>query len=80
MSTAENAHFVADLLLPRGERRVGVVTCAWHLPRATACFVAAGLIATGIAAAPERGPGVVRRFRERLSLPLDRWLTWGKAF
>lgn len=77
MSTAENAHFVAGLLLARGEHRVGVVTCAWHLERALACFAATGLSAVGIAA-PDTARGLLRRANERVSLPFDRWLTWGR--
>ncbi|HEX9619797.1 MAG TPA: YdcF family protein [Polyangiaceae bacterium] len=77
MSTAENAHFVAEALLSRGERRVGVVTCSWHLQRALACFTRVGFSVQGIPAlGPERGP--LCRLGERLSLPLDCWLTWGR--
>jgi uncharacterized SAM-binding protein YcdF (DUF218 family) len=80
LSTCENARAVRDLCAPRGLSRVGVVTCDWHLPRALACFRAAGFEATGFAA-PSPRPALLRRaqrrVRERVSFVLDRWATWG---
>jgi uncharacterized SAM-binding protein YcdF (DUF218 family) len=38
MNTRENARFSVALLRERGARRVGVVTCDWHMPRALALF------------------------------------------
>jgi hypothetical protein len=43
LSTRENARFAAALLRRHGIRRVTVVTCDWHLPRALAAFRRAGL-------------------------------------
>lgn len=48
--TWENAIFSARLLLARRQRRVVVVSDAYHLPRAVLCFRAAGLTAVGSAA------------------------------
>lgn len=44
--TAENARHSAGLLLPVGVRRIALVTHAWHMPRATAAFAAAGFAVT----------------------------------
>jgi uncharacterized SAM-binding protein YcdF (DUF218 family) len=41
-NTLENARFSARLLFPSGLRRVGVVSCDWHLPRALWVFRRAG--------------------------------------
>jgi uncharacterized SAM-binding protein YcdF (DUF218 family) len=41
--TRENASFSATLLKADGVRTVLLVTSAWHLPRAVACFEAEGL-------------------------------------
>lgn len=41
--TWQNAAFAAELLRPDGVRRVFLVTHAWHMPRARACFEAQGL-------------------------------------
>src|SRR6187402_323011 len=37
-STRQNAHYAAALLLPRGIRRVALVTCDFHMDRAARCF------------------------------------------
>lgn len=37
--TRQNAAFSAELLRQHGVRRVLLVTSAWHMPRATACFL-----------------------------------------
>ncbi|MFC5302840.1 YdcF family protein [Azospira restricta] len=44
--TAENARHSAGLLLPAGAQRIALVTHAWHMPRATAAFAAAGFAVT----------------------------------
>ncbi|MBS1191611.1 MAG: hypothetical protein H6R10_3403 [Rhodocyclaceae bacterium] len=41
-TTRENAVYSADILLPRGLRRIALVTHAWHMPRSVAAFEAAG--------------------------------------
>ncbi|MFP4138733.1 MAG: YdcF family protein [Halomonas sp.] len=45
-NTAENARFSADMLAGAGIEHVALVSQAWHLPRATADFEAAGLTVT----------------------------------
>jgi uncharacterized SAM-binding protein YcdF (DUF218 family) len=49
-TTHENAVKTAKLLLSSDQRRVGVVTCDWHLPRALYCFRRAGFEPSGIPA------------------------------
>jgi cyclophilin family peptidyl-prolyl cis-trans isomerase len=69
LSTRENARFTAALLRRRGMRRVTVVTCDWHLPRALAAFRRAGLEVEGFAAPSVAVPWrrrVVRWGRERV--------------
>jgi uncharacterized SAM-binding protein YcdF (DUF218 family) len=80
LSTAENAFFSAEVLRQRGLTRVGVVTCDWHLPRALACFVRAGLDAVGVAAPSPPLPWArrqLRALRETFGLRLDQTATWG---
>lgn len=43
LTTLGNAVYSARLLRERGSRRVGVVTCDWHMPRALASFRLVGL-------------------------------------
>ena len=79
-STRENAHFAAKLLLPRGLRRIGLVTCDWHMPRALRCFEGAGFepVALPAPAPPLRGlPAWLRVARERASFAVDRARTRG---
>ena len=79
-STRQNAHYAAELLLPRGLRRVWLVTCEWHMPRALRCFEGAGFQPEPL---PARSPGVAmgahlfRSARERVSLALDTLVTRG---
>jgi len=78
-STRQNARYAAKLLLPRGVRRVGLVTCDWHMARALCCFQGAGFDPVPLAApAPAlRGiSGLERAVRERLSFAVDRLVTW----
>lgn len=48
LDTRDNARFAAALLARRGIGRVLVVTCAWHLPRATLLFGGAGFEVLGL--------------------------------
>jgi uncharacterized SAM-binding protein YcdF (DUF218 family) len=69
-NTRENADYAAKILLSRGVEDVVVVTCSWHLPRATKLFERTGLRVQGIGAEPP-DPGVLERLwwaaRERVS-------------
>jgi uncharacterized SAM-binding protein YcdF (DUF218 family) len=80
LTTAENARYSAELLAVLGLRRVAVVTCDWHLPRALASFRAAGVPAVGLEAVTppvSRSRHAWRAARERGAEVLDRWATWG---
>jgi uncharacterized SAM-binding protein YcdF (DUF218 family) len=78
LSTCENARYTARLLRARGQRRVALVTCDWHMPRAVASFTLAGLAPLAFpVAAPHGRPLHRSRLRERMSWRLDRWMTWG---
>jgi uncharacterized SAM-binding protein YcdF (DUF218 family) len=74
--TRENARFAADILRGRGLERVLVVTCSWHLARATMLFSRAGLSVEGLGAAPP-DPGLIARVywnaRERVSTWKDNY-------
>jgi uncharacterized SAM-binding protein YcdF (DUF218 family) len=66
-NTLENARRSAELLFPLGLRRVGVVTCDWHLPRALWVFRRAGFEAEPVPAASPPltfGPRSLRALRE----------------
>jgi uncharacterized SAM-binding protein YcdF (DUF218 family) len=79
-STRQNAHFAAKVLLPRGVRRIGLVTCDWHMARALRCFVGAGFEPVPVpAAAPllHGLPALIRVARERVSLAVDSAVTLG---
>jgi uncharacterized SAM-binding protein YcdF (DUF218 family) len=72
-STNENARFAAERLLPDA-RRIALVTCDWHLPRATRLFTRAGFDVVPVpVAGPERGwtGDLVLRVREALSTALE---------
>ncbi|MEI9951971.1 MAG: YdcF family protein [Pseudomonadota bacterium] len=79
-STRQNAHYAAQLLLPRGLERVWLVTCDWHMPRALRCFAGAGFQPEAL---PARSPPIAlgadlwRGTRERACLALDTLLTRG---
>ena len=76
-TTRENARFSERLLRPLGARRVGIVTCDWHLRRALFCFRRVGLTAEGV---PVPSPALpfarrtLRQLREEGSWLLDRAL------
>lgn len=77
-STRENAHYAAQLLQPRGIRRVALVTCDWHMPRALRCFRRAGFETEPVPAiSPQANfrERCWRALRERLSLTLDQLAT-----
>jgi uncharacterized SAM-binding protein YcdF (DUF218 family) len=79
-STRQNAHFAAKILLPRGQRQIGLVTCDWHMARALRCFRGAGFEPVALPApAPSlRGvPAFVRVAREGVSLVADSFITLG---
>ncbi len=78
--TRQNAHYAANLWLPRGLFRVGVVTCDWHMPRALACFRGAGFEAEPLPApspAVSTGQTLLRDARERASWVVDSLVTGG---
>lgn len=57
LSTIENASYSAELLRAAFASRVGVVTCDWHMARASSCFAVFGLRTTPLPAlTPERSP------------------------
>lgn len=75
LSTQENARFTAPQLAQRGVKRIGLVSCEWHLPRAQKLFEHHGLSVTLVPTpAPSRGPmqTIYRRVRERVASWLDR--------
>ncbi len=79
-STRQNAHYAAQLLLPRGLSRVWLVTCDWHMPRALRCFEGAGFQAEPLPALSPPialGADLWRGARERVCLALDSLLTRG---
>lgn len=79
-STRQNARCAAELLLPRGLKRVTLVTCDWHMPRALCCFRGAGFDAEPM---PALSPTLsvreelLRAARERVSFALDECVTLG---
>lgn len=80
LSTRQNAHYAARLLLPRGISRVWLVTCDWHMPRALRCFAGAGFRAEPLPAlSPPIALGAtwLRAGRERACLWLDTLATRG---
>ncbi len=60
LSTRENARYVARALEKRGYDEAIVVTCAWHVARATALFEREGVTAHGY---PVEGPQAPLRVR-----------------
>lgn len=79
-STRQNAHYAAELLLPRGVRRIGLVTCDWHLPRAQRSFIGAGFEVEALPSftpASSLGTELKRSLRERAAWALDALVTRG---
>ena len=79
-STRRNAHYAAQLLIPRGIRHVGLITCDWHMPRALRCFRGAGFDTQPLPAESPSLAGrerLLRRAREQASLALDQLVTLG---
>jgi uncharacterized SAM-binding protein YcdF (DUF218 family) len=76
-TTRENARYTAELLGPLGARKVFVVSCDWHLPRALFCFARFGLEAEAV---PVPAPPLpfarrtLRQLREEGAWLLDRAL------
>lgn len=76
-STRENARYTAELLGPLGARKVFVVSCDWHLPRALFCFERFGLEAEAVPAPAPPLPfarRTLRQLREEGAWLLDRAL------
>lgn len=72
-STLQNARFAAALV-PADRRRVGVVTCDWHMARALRCFRSTGFTPEPIAAIAPALPLLATRaraVREWASLLID---------
>jgi uncharacterized SAM-binding protein YcdF (DUF218 family) len=72
LSTRDNARFAGEALARRGITRVTLVTCAWHLPRATVLFGRQGLHVEGLASPGGRTPWRGRIWR----WGRERFLTW----
>ena len=73
-TTRENAHYAAQLLLPRGLQHIGLVTCDFHMARAEACFRGAGFDPEPLPALTPASTVLatwLRDARERVSLALD---------
>ena len=62
LDTLENAVFAAALLRRREIREVALVTCAWHLPRASSLFRRAGLEVEGIGVEPPQATLLQRAY------------------
>jgi uncharacterized SAM-binding protein YcdF (DUF218 family) len=77
LDTRTNATEAAKLLSARGIGEVVIVTCTWHLPRATKLFERAGLRVVEGVGAPPPNPTLLERAwwttRERLSTWKDTW-------
>lgn len=83
-NTRENARLTARLLESHGVRRIALVTCEWHLPRASALFRQEGLEVEAVPVPP--GPSTLRVrayrvVRERIATRIDRFfLAFAVAF
>lgn len=63
LTTCENAIFSAALLRRLGCARAGIVTCAWHMPRALQNFRDAGITAVPLPAAGPDASALRRLYR-----------------
>lgn len=75
LTTRDNARCTARLLAPLGVRRIGLVTCDWHLGRALWSFQREGFDVEGVAALSPPLPAhrrALRSLRERGAWLLDR--------
>ncbi|MDF2695809.1 MAG: putative rane protein, partial [Labilithrix sp.] len=61
LDTNQNAIYAAKLLAERNLREVILVTCSWHLPRATRLFERAGLCVVQGVGAPPPNPTLLAR-------------------
>jgi uncharacterized SAM-binding protein YcdF (DUF218 family) len=61
LDTNQNATYAARLLAERNVREVILVTCSWHLPRATRLFERAGLHVVQGVGAPPPNPTLLAR-------------------
>jgi uncharacterized SAM-binding protein YcdF (DUF218 family) len=61
LTTRDNARFTAASCARREIRRVAIVSCGWHLPRAVMCFEAEGLEVARLVSAGEGDAGPVVR-------------------
>ncbi len=80
--TLENARFASALVRRSSGRRIAVVTCDWHMPRALACFRVYGFDAEPWPAPsppPPWGRRVRRRLHEAVAWPLQRLRAAGDA-
>jgi uncharacterized SAM-binding protein YcdF (DUF218 family) len=76
LTTAVNAIFSRRIARELGITEVVVTTCAWHAPRAVACFERVGMVARPLRAEPPPSGPFVRARRmvhELVSTRLDRW-------
>ncbi len=79
LTTLENALFARGVMRRIGSERATLVTCDWHMPRALACFSAAGVRALPLPAPSPPSSAVVRLRRaihEAVSARLDRRGAW----
>lgn len=61
LTTLDNARFSADILRRRRLRRVLLVTCAWHVPRAVRLFAMAGIEAEPVPVCESPSAPLMRR-------------------
>jgi uncharacterized SAM-binding protein YcdF (DUF218 family) len=80
LTTRDNARLTARLLGRFGADGLTLVTCEWHMPRASALFRREGLVVAARPVPSPSAPPLARCYRaghEWVSATLD--LTWGTA-